>query len=203
MPSYWWSIAKWSQATGSAWPWWNLHHHDTSTSLYYSTFTCPQLFNSDQPNSLWFDQEEDPLASLVKDIMGVRRISFITNLYLEEEAPIENIDATVFEIDISFRIPLQIHIFSGVISSRLDREIKMGWGKRRGAWDGCSLYLSIPIFNSIIQTWNQIIPPLFPTSQIEGHVDLEKFGHNLLLNSTNVLKENEFPKNIKSGSHFE
>jgi hypothetical protein len=58
--------------------------------------------------------------------MGVRRISFITNLYLEEEAPIENIDATVFEIDISFRIPLQIHIFSGVISSRLDREIKMG-----------------------------------------------------------------------------
>jgi hypothetical protein len=73
----------------SAWPWWNLHHHDTSTSLYYSTFTCPPLFNSDQPNSLWFDQEEEPLASLVKEIMGGRRISFITNLYLDEEAPID------------------------------------------------------------------------------------------------------------------
>jgi hypothetical protein len=61
--------------------------------------------------------------------------------------------------------------------------------QKEGAWDGCSLYLSIPIFNSIIQTWNQIIPPLFPTSQIEGHVDLEKFGHNLLLSSANVLKK--------------
>jgi hypothetical protein len=33
------------------------------------------------------------------------------NMYLEEEAPIENTDVTVFEIDISFRIPLRIDIF--------------------------------------------------------------------------------------------
>jgi hypothetical protein len=43
--------------------------------------------------------------------MGGRRISFITNMYLEEEALIENTDVTVFEIDISFRIPLRIDIF--------------------------------------------------------------------------------------------
>jgi hypothetical protein len=32
--------------------------------------------------------------------MGGKRIYFITNIYLEEEAPIENTDVTVFEIDI-------------------------------------------------------------------------------------------------------
>jgi len=41
--------------------------------LYRSTFTCPPLLNSDWPNSLWFHQEEEPLARLVKKDMGVRK----------------------------------------------------------------------------------------------------------------------------------
>ena len=60
-------------------------------SLYRSTFTSPLLLNSDWPNSLWFDQEEEPLTRLIKKVMGGRRILF-TNLDLEEEAPLENSD---------------------------------------------------------------------------------------------------------------
>jgi hypothetical protein len=64
--------AKWSRATGSGWPWWGPHHHEATTSLVSFHFYLPTTY-SDWSNSLWFHQEEEPLARLVKKDMGGRK----------------------------------------------------------------------------------------------------------------------------------